>query len=321
MEAGRCVRGDHEAERIHGSATGTNGYDGSRAWGLVRALLRVFAMNSLALLRTMLGTSVILATMAACGTEADTQASTSDNLSEAECAGSADTTFCTRNAADGAEHVAACWDDASAPWKAYLAELEAARDDATHPELARCALVEKAKDAAQLRADCANRYEAGTCNALPVAVLRFSAQMRCYTESPEYKAKNDQFFVKEAQYVAAGARCVALWMKNQLLNGGCFLLQDKLSSDRGASSAHCLQKCPEPGAGGTCVPRRFQQANEPVPCGIVRETDGICDCSEDTNVCAYYNDAIERPEGFMLCPPGLIGKMCIRDRPVGAHWR
>lgn len=259
-------------------------------------------------LRTLVGAGALVASVVACSAQSDQEISSSEGaLSHEDCLGTADMTFCSRNAAQGAQQVTACWNKASAPWDAYLLELEAARDDKTHPELAVCAAKEKAKDAAQLRKECTARHKTVVCEAMPEAILRLGAEVRCYTQSPEYKAKNDSFAAKEAAYVAAGAGCVGLWTQMQMWNAGCFLLQKSLSSDKGTASAECLLKCPEPGPGGSCVPKRYRHDNNPVPCGVIRELDGVCECSEDTQVCARYQDAIDNPDGFMFCPAGTIG--------------
>lgn len=255
-------------------------------------------------LRTVLGLALVASSFLACAAETgETEAA---DLSQAECSGTADTTFCDRNARQGADQVSACWAAADAPWTAYLKELQAARDDKTHPELAKCAAAEKAKDGATLRKDCATRHAAKVCNALPEAILRMTAELRCYSESPDYKAQNARFGAMEAAYVGDGARCLGLWAKNQLLNAGCYLFQSRLSSDQGSASAACLAKCPAAGPGGVCVPAKYKDAREPVPCGVVAVRDGVCDCSAETSVCDYYQDGVDHPDGLAFCPPGTI---------------
>ena len=243
--------------------------------------------------------------LAGCSSSNDGAASTNDALSQDECAGTADTDFCARNAADGARHVRECWQGANAPWRAYLDELAAARDDAKHPELAQCAEQERLKTETELRRDCAKQHDQSVCDAIPQSLLRFMAETRCYSDSPEYAAKNARFFDEEAAYLVAASRCVGLWVENTMLSAGCYLLERKLSGDRGTASASCLAECPAEGEGAACVPKRYRGGNDPVPCGVYARENGVCECQENTSTCARYEDAITNPRGLAVCETGV----------------
>lgn len=271
--------------------------------------------------RTALITSALAISIAASACSASSQGDevleTNNALGYSECQGTADTGFCGRNADQGDAQVSSCWAEAEAPWEAYLRELRASRDTRLHPEIAACAAAESAKGEPELRKECSVRTKSAVCDAVPESLLRLWAELRCTTQSPAYKDLNAQWVTREAAYLRAGARCVGMWMKNKIWHAGCLLVEKAVAehTGRGTASPECLMKCPAPGPGGSCVPARYRMNNDPVPCGVIKEVDGLCDCSEDTAVCGRYRDAIENPDGLAICPPGRIATPYVFAEP------